>query len=114
MLGIGSVARESTIGQALSVRILRNATRRASDDALMVPLLSLCAEGQVRSTTDTSAAAPGPWRRILRRHLTVLLVIKLAALTLLWALFFSPAHRTSVDAATAGRHLTAAAQDERR
>jgi len=79
----------------------------------MVPLLSLCAEGQVRSTTDTSAAAE-PWRRILRRHLTVLLVIKLAALTLLWALFFSPAHRTSVDAATAGRHLTAAAQDERR
>jgi hypothetical protein len=44
----------------------------------------------------------------LRRHLTVLLALKLAALALLWALFFSPAHRTAVDGQAAGRHLAVA------
>jgi hypothetical protein len=46
----------------------------------------------------------------LRRHLTVLLALKLAALALLWALFFSPAHRTAVDGQGVGRHLAVAAQ----
>ena len=68
------------------------------------------AEGQVRSRTYTSAATPGQWRAILRRHLTVLLAIKLAALALLWLLFFSPAHRTAVDDQAAGRHLAVTAQ----
>ncbi|HEV2229341.1 MAG TPA: hypothetical protein VGR86_10330 [Steroidobacteraceae bacterium] len=44
----------------------------------------------------------------MRRHLTVLLALKLAALVLLWALFFSPAHRTAVDAEAAGRQLAVA------
>lgn len=61
------------------------------------------------SGTHTSGAAPAPWRGILRRHLTLLLAIKLAALALLWVLFFSPAHRTTVDAQAAARHLTVAA-----
>jgi hypothetical protein len=47
----------------------------------------------------------------LRRHLTVLLAIKLAALALLWALFFSPAHRITVDGQAAGRHLAVAPQE---
>lgn len=72
--------------------------------------LSLRAEGAVRSRTHKSAAAPEPWRGILRRHLTVLLAVKLAALALLWALFFSPAHRTAVDDQTAGQHLAVAPQ----
>jgi len=46
----------------------------------------------------------------LRRHLFLLLAIKLAALMLLWALFFSPAHRTAVDAEAAGRQLAVAQQ----
>jgi hypothetical protein len=33
-------------------------------------------------------AAAAPWRAALRRHLTVILLIKFAALALLWALFF--------------------------
>jgi hypothetical protein len=41
----------------------------------------------------------------------LLLAIKLAALALLWALFFSPAHRTAVDAQAAGRHLAVAQQE---
>lgn len=66
------------------------------------------AGGEVRSGTHTSAAPPALWRGILRRHLTVLLALKLAALVLLWALFFSPAHRTAVDAEAAGRQLAVA------
>ncbi len=65
----------------------------------------------MRSRKYTSAAAPAPWRGILRRHLTVLLAVKLAALALLWALFFSPAHRTAVDGQAAGRHLAVAAKE---
>ena len=67
-------------------------------------------EEQVRSRTDTSGRTPEPWRGILRRHLALLLAIKLAALALLWALFFSPAHRTAVDGEAAGRHLALSAQ----
>jgi len=46
-----------------------------------------------------------PWRGAFRRHLTVLLLIKLAALALLWLLFFSPAGRHPVDAAAVARAL---------
>ncbi len=45
------------------------------------------------------------WRRRLSRELVGLIAIKFAALILLWWLFFSPAHRTSVDAANAGQRL---------
>jgi hypothetical protein len=45
------------------------------------------------------------WRRRLSRELAGLIVLKLAALALLWCLFFSPAHRTVVDADAAGRRL---------
>ncbi|HUL47760.1 MAG TPA: hypothetical protein VLV25_11730 [Steroidobacteraceae bacterium] len=38
----------------------------------------------------------------------VLLAIKLAALALLWVLFFSPAHRIAVDGQAAGRQLAVA------
>ena len=50
-----------------------------------------------------------PWRRRLSRELTGLIAIKLVALALLWWLFFSPAHRTTVDADAAGRRLGLAA-----
>jgi hypothetical protein len=46
----------------------------------------------------------------LRRHLTALLAIKLAALALLWVLFFSPAHRTAVDGQALARQLALAPQ----
>jgi hypothetical protein len=45
------------------------------------------------------------WRRRLSREVAGLIVLKLAALALLWWLFFSPAHRTVVDADAAGRRL---------
>jgi hypothetical protein len=48
------------------------------------------------------------WRRAFRRHLTLLLLAKFAALALLWALFFSPTHRTAVDSDAAGRRLAVA------
>ena len=67
----------------------------------------------MRSRTYTSAAAPGPWRAVLRRHLALLLAVKLAALVLLWALFFSPTHRTAVDRQAAERHLAVAPQEGR-
>ena len=37
------------------------------------------------------------WQATLRRHLAVLLLIKVAALALLWAVFFSPSHRPQID-----------------
>jgi type II secretory pathway component PulM len=45
------------------------------------------------------------WRRRLRREMAALIALKLVALALLWWLFFSPAHRTVVDADAAGRRL---------
>jgi hypothetical protein len=45
------------------------------------------------------------WRRRLSREVAGLIAIKLAALALLWWLFFSPAHRTAVAADTAARRL---------
>ena len=43
------------------------------------------------------------WRRRLGREVAGLVALKLVALALLWWLFFSPAHRTLVDADAAGR-----------
>ena len=63
---------------------------------------------RTRSVAD--ASQPGTeQRRGLRRDLAWLLAIKLAALALLWLLFFSPAHQPSVDASAATRQLAAAA-----
>ena len=45
------------------------------------------------------------WRRTLRRELSWLLVLKAAALALLWWLFFSPAHRTPVGTEAESRRL---------
>ena len=45
------------------------------------------------------------WRRRLRREVAALIALKLAALALLWWLFFSPAHRMVVDADAAGHRL---------
>jgi hypothetical protein len=46
-----------------------------------------------------------PWRRELRRELTLLVGLKVLALALLWGLFFSSAHRVTVDADQASRRL---------
>jgi hypothetical protein len=48
---------------------------------------------------------PSRWRRHLSRELAGLIALKLVALALLWWLFFSPAHRTVVDADATGRRL---------
>jgi hypothetical protein len=45
------------------------------------------------------------WRAVLRRELALWLLLKVAALAVLWALFFSPAHRLAVTAATAGQRF---------
>ena len=47
---------------------------------------------------------PVSWQHRMKRELGWLMLAKLAALLILWALFFSPAHRLSVDGrATADR-----------
>jgi hypothetical protein len=62
-----------------------------------------------RRVPDGSPGSASPpavsWRNALRRHLAWLLLLKFAALALLWALFFSPAHRTPVDGRMTGRQL---------
>lgn len=63
------------------------------------------------SRSHTHAPTPQPWRATLRRHVAVLLAVKLAALALLWALCFSPAHRTPADGQATGRHLGVAPQE---
>jgi hypothetical protein len=55
-----------------------------------------------------------PWRRNLRRELTGLVVLKIAALALLWWAFFSPAHRITVDGEAASRRLGIATQHGQR
>ena len=45
------------------------------------------------------------WRRRLSCEMAALIALKLVALAFLWWLFFSPAHRTVVDADAAGRRL---------
>jgi len=47
---------------------------------------------------------PG-WRRALRRELAWLMTLKVAALALLWWLFFSPPHHSAVDGEAASRRL---------
>jgi hypothetical protein len=42
------------------------------------------------------------WQRAMRCKMAGLLCGKLLLLTLLWALFFSPSHRSAVDSAAAG------------
>jgi hypothetical protein len=44
------------------------------------------------------------WQRVMRWKIAGLLCVKIVVLTLLWALFFSPAHRIAVgSAATSDR-----------
>jgi len=45
------------------------------------------------------------WQRALRWKIAGLLCGKLALLTLLWALFFSPSHRSAVDSAAPGERF---------
>ena len=46
-----------------------------------------------------------PWRRALRRELAWILLLKFAALTLLWLLFFRGADRSGADAAALAQRL---------
>ncbi|MGD8710352.1 MAG: hypothetical protein PVF40_08190 [Ectothiorhodospiraceae bacterium] len=43
--------------------------------------------------------------RRLTREVVVILTIKIAALVLIWSLFFSPEHRVDVKASDVGNHL---------
>lgn len=45
------------------------------------------------------------WRRRLGGELAVLIALKFAALALIWWLFFSPAHRSAVDAESASQRF---------
>lgn len=45
------------------------------------------------------------WRPWLRRKIGWLLIFKLAALVVLWLLFFSPPHRVSVDEDTMSERI---------
>jgi len=47
---------------------------------------------------------PG-WRRALRRELAWLMTLKVAALALLWWLFFSPSQHSPVDGEAASRRF---------
>ena len=47
---------------------------------------------------------PG-WRHTLRRELAWLMTLKVAALALLWWVFFSPSHHSRVDGQAASRRF---------
>ena len=53
-----------------------------------------------------SNPATSSWRRDLRGKLWWLLAAKLLGLILLWAFFFSPAHRVHVNPALTERHFS--------
>jgi hypothetical protein len=46
-----------------------------------------------------------PWHVALRRKVVWLLALKFVALVILWALFFSPAHRFDVTPGRSAEHL---------
>jgi hypothetical protein len=48
------------------------------------------------------------WQRRLRREIGWLLLAKIAALAILWALFFSPSHRTTADDGSIAHRLAVA------
>jgi hypothetical protein len=58
-------------------------------------------KARVPKVTAGAAGESMEWQRAMRWRIAVLLCVKLALLTLLWALFFSPSHRIAVDSAAA-------------
>jgi hypothetical protein len=56
------------------------------------------------AAAETHMNHPG-WRRTLRRELAWLTTLKVAALALLWWLFFSPSHHSPVDGESASRRF---------
>jgi hypothetical protein len=52
---------------------------------------------RVLSGNPDDAGESMEWQRAMRWRIAVLLCVKLALLTLLWTLFFSPSHRIAVD-----------------
>ena len=54
------------------------------------------------------------WRRKIRAEVVCLLTVKFVALTMLWYLFFGPAHRHAVDSVAAGRQFAIADHQEKR
>ena len=56
-------------------------------------------------TIASVAGARADWRRRMRGELFWIFLAKLAALTLLWMLFFSAAHRATVDRDALSRRL---------
>ena len=67
--------------------------------------MKLAPRGEAETPCGAAVPPSVPWRSVLRRHLAWLLLLKFAALALLWALFFSPAHRAPVDGRMTGRQL---------
>jgi hypothetical protein len=53
------------------------------------------------------------WQRAIRWKIAALLCGKLVLLTLLWALFFSPSHRSAVDSAAASDRFGVSAERPR-
>jgi hypothetical protein len=63
------------------------------------------ARGDAVPSEDSDAKAARSWRRALRRELAWILVLKFAALTLLWALFFRGPHASLLDAGALSERL---------
>jgi hypothetical protein len=59
------------------------------------------------AAAETHMNHPG-WRRTLRRELVWLMALKVAALALLWWVFFSPPHHSPVDGRAASRRFAVA------
>jgi hypothetical protein len=58
-----------------------------------------------RRDARTARDRPPPLRQTMRREIAWILVFKLAALWLLWAMFFSPEHRHAVDREATSRRF---------
>lgn len=59
----------------------------------------------------TANQATNDWRTWLRWKIFWLLAFKLAALTVLWLLFFAPSHRVAVDPGSMSERLAPAERD---
>ena len=74
------------------------------DGAMRRGMAVLAPGALIFAAAETNMNHPG-WRRTLRRELAWLMTLKIAALALLWWLFFSPPHHSRVDGEAASRRF---------
>ena len=101
---------------ALQVNAVNNRDNAVLDESLSQLRLARASGSAVMSSSEIgtmpSPTARTPWTWQMLRNLVLLLGFKAFALTVLWFLFFSDAHRPATDAIAVGRALGIPASEQ--